>query len=268
MCNLSIGDTKEARTPTSCVLNTSHSNMDGASDRLRMALAGEFGKKSTNSKKPAGPVQTSTDFLQIPVERSYLSMSPYESNRPIFEYGLKERTNSLVHNETAVKNGIKAKLEGKEAHPHYSKERAKSMQQNTTPKNGLSTAATAVNSRKQSAYGITQKTQLENAKRSGSNASSNDITVDVGILKRKQSHDVNYNLEKTQNLLKRKHSEVKNMSVAEARKQEDKLDIGKALGDLKNRIANLLNKRSEDSDRKLQLVCQTIQRTLLNGDFQ
>jgi len=273
MCNLSIGDAKEARTPSS-VLNTSHSNMDGASDRLRMALAGDFGKKSTKSKKHAGPVQTSTDFLQIPLQRSYLSMSPYESNRLILgnntsqlaEYGLKERNNSLVHNETAVKNSIKAKLEGKEAHPHYSKERAKSMQQPNTPKNGL---GTAVNSRKQSAYGITQKTQLENSKKSCNNTSNNnDITVDVGILKRKQSHDVNYNLEKTQNLLKRKHSEVKNMSVAEGRKPQEKLDIGKALGDLKNRIANLLNKRSEDGDRKLQLVCQTIQRTLLNGDFQ
>ena len=139
------------------------------------------------------------------------------------------------------------------------------MQQNTTPKNGL---VSACNSRKQSVYGITQKTQLENAKRCSNNTSNNDITVDVGILKRKQSHDVNYNLEKTQNLLKRKQSEVKNMS-AMMQKSEEKLDIGQALGHLKNRIANLLSKRTEDGDRKLQLVCQTIQRTLLNGgDFQ
>jgi len=261
--NLSIGDMETVKTLVSQLKALTECSEETYETKENKVSASQI-KAPTKSKRPESSYSTG-GFENILDKNSDLSGSNVNIYQRHYS-GTFEDTYGQKVMESPYYEALKTISKKDEASkPGTGNKKSSSISKKTSP-DARKASGLASHKEKDSLLGTPRKIQVESTRiakqpRTQHNTMSGG---ELDILKRKFSHDPRVVSEGAGDLFAKKHSGVEAGSTlaytTEKESSGENLDIGKALGGLKDRIANLLFRHKDDQKKLKETYCANLQR--------
>jgi len=261
--NLSIGDMETVKTLVSQLKALTECSEETHETKENKVSTSQI-KAPTKSKRPESSYSTGgfENILDKNGEFSGSNVNIYQRHYS----GTFEDTYSQKVMESPYYEALKTiSKKDESSKPGTGNKKGSSISKKTSP-DARKASGLASHKEKDSLLGTPRKIQVESTRiakqpRTQHNTMSGG---ELDILKRKFSHDPRVVSENAGDIFAKKHSGVEAGSTlaytTEKESSGENLDIGKALGGLKDRIANLLFRHKDDQKKLKETYCANLQR--------